>query len=160
MKVRAVFLLVAMAFAIFADGQQNAAPAKSAPANDQQQIRAEAEAWFAAGAAKDAAKFATYYAPDANLFPPNEKIVSGKAAITTYWMNFFKAPGLVFNGRPTHIEVAKSGDLAYERGTFKLTMNGPDGKPATQVGKYVVVWKRQPDGKWKAYADIFNADTK
>jgi ketosteroid isomerase-like protein len=32
------------------------------------------------------------------------------------------------------------------------------GKPVSAVGKRVVVWKKQPDGKWKAIVDIFHND--
>lgn len=127
-------------------------------AGDERAIRAEMTAWFEAGAAKDGEKFGSYYAPDASLFPPNEPIVNGKAAIQAYWREFFKRPGLVFGGGTTHVEASKAGDLAYEHGTYEVKLGGPDGKPVTSKGKYVVVWKKQPDGKWKAVADIFNAN--
>ena len=52
----------------------------------------------------------------------------------------------------------RSGDIAYERGTFELTAKDKRGKPTTSKGKYVVVWKKQADGFWKAVADIWNAD--
>jgi hypothetical protein len=29
----------------------------------------------------------------------------------------------------------------------------------SEKGKYVTIWKKQPDGSWKAADDIFNADT-
>ncbi|MGH9863540.1 MAG: YybH family protein, partial [Candidatus Acidiferrales bacterium] len=57
----------------------------------------------------------------------------------------------------TKVEVARSGDIAYELGTFELTGNDAKGKPQTTKGKYVVVRKKQA-GSWKAAADIFNAD--
>jgi len=31
----------------------------------------------------------------------------------------------------------------------------PAGTVNTEVGKYVVVWKKQPDKQWKVIADIF-----
>ena len=152
---RVVFLAILLFAGLCAAAQPKSTPA---PNNDEKAIRTEAEAWFKAGAAKNAEAFSSYYAPDANLFPPGGPIVPGKEKIRAYWIAFFKQPGLVFSGGPTHIEVAKSGDMAYERGTFKLTVNDPAGKPVTSIGKYVVVWKKQPDGRWKAYADIFNPD--
>jgi ketosteroid isomerase-like protein len=56
------------------------------------------------------------------------------------------------------VEVAKSGDLACLSGTYELTMNDPSGKPANDHGKYVEVWEKQADGKWKCGADIWNSD--
>ena len=41
--------------------------------------------------------------------------------------------------------------------TQRLTV-GPQGTVNTDVGKYVVVWKKQPDKQWKVIADIFNTD--
>jgi ketosteroid isomerase-like protein len=57
---------------------------------------------------------------------------------------------------PTKIEVASSGDLAYEMGTYSLAYQGDD-EQLHDNGKYVVVWKKA-DGNWKAAADIFNTD--
>ena len=54
--------------------------------------------------------------------------------------------------------VRTGGDLAYEVGTFELKMNDAQGNPTTTPGKYVVAWKRQPKGEWKAELDIFNTD--
>jgi len=48
--------------------------------------------------------------------------------------------------------------LAYEIGTFDLTVADQNGKSAASRGKYVVAWKKQANGEWKAAADIFNTD--
>jgi len=50
-----------------------------------------------------------------------------------------------------HIEAA--GDLAYCVGRYDGEIEGK-----RQQGKYVVVFRRQADGGYKAIADIFNAD--
>jgi ketosteroid isomerase-like protein len=39
-----------------------------------------------------------------------------------------------------------------------LTTPDPAGKPVTDRGKYVTIWKKQADGSWKVIADIFNSD--
>ena len=67
-------------------------------------------------------------------------------------------PGFALSFAPTKIEVAKGGDLAYDVGTFELKANYAQGNPAITVGKYVVVWKKQPDTRWRVVADIFNTD--
>jgi ketosteroid isomerase-like protein len=54
--------------------------------------------------------------------------------------------------------VARSGDLAVEYGNFAMTVKDKKGKPNTVNEKYVVAWKKQADGDWKAIADIWNAD--
>jgi ketosteroid isomerase-like protein len=48
--------------------------------------------------------------------------------------------------------------MAYDIGTFELKLNDAQGSPMTIPGKYVVIWKKQKGGDWKAEADIFNTD--
>ena len=50
------------------------------------------------------------------------------------------------------------GDLAFVIGTAQLTLNDPKGNPVTDRGKYMTVWKKQSDGKWKAAADMANSN--
>ena len=59
-------------------------------------------------------------------------------------------PGFSLHFAPTQIEVAKSKDMAYDVGTFELKLNDAQGAPMTIPGKYVVVWKKQQGGSWKA----------
>jgi ketosteroid isomerase-like protein len=56
------------------------------------------------------------------------------------------------------VEVANSGDLACLSGTYDVTMNDSNGKPINDHGKYVEVWEKQPDEKWKCGTDIWNSD--
>jgi len=37
-------------------------------------------------------------------------------------------------------------------------MNDASGKPVNDHGKYVEVWEKQADGKWKCGTDIWNSD--
>ena len=50
-------------------------------------------------------------------------------------------------------EVQDNGDWAFEVGSFTATT--PDGA-LLNSGKYIVIWKRQSNGTWKTYRDIFN----
>jgi hypothetical protein len=47
--------------------------------------------------------------------------------------------------------------MGYTIGTYEMQMEGPDG-PITIDGKYLTVWKRQPDDTWLVTADMFNAN--
>ena len=37
-------------------------------------------------------------------------------------------------------------------------MSPPAGDPVQDIGKYIVVYRRQANGAWQAVADIFNSD--
>ena len=118
--------------------------------------RADAE-WSHALEAKDLDRATSFYADSASVYPFNAPLATGKDNIRQLWSHLFDSPGFHLQFAPTKIEVAKSGDMAYDAGTFELKMNGSNGAPTTTEGKYVVVWKKQ-NGQWKAVADIFNTD--
>jgi ketosteroid isomerase-like protein len=65
--------------------------------------------------------------------------------------------GLSFQG--TRADASKGGDLVYTVGTYSLTTSDPKNKqPVTDRGKYMTVYKKQPDSTWKAVADMINSD--
>jgi ketosteroid isomerase-like protein len=67
-----------------------------------------------------------------------------------------RTPGFDLTFVPEQIIVSSSGDMALDRGTYRLAV-APDGTAQTDTGKYVVVW-RKIGSEWKAAADIFNSD--
>jgi ketosteroid isomerase-like protein len=68
------------------------------------------------------------------------------------------SPGFALSWQASKVEASRGGDLAYSVGTYELTMNDPKGKPVTDRGKYMTVWKKQPDGQWKVVTDMYNSD--
>jgi len=114
--------------------------------------------WSNAASAKDVDKVVSFYSDDAIVLPANAPIATTKAAIRNLWSGLLTSPGVNMNWKTTKVEVSKSGDMAYASGTYELTMNDPSGKPVNDRGKYLVVWEKQTDGKWKCGADIWNSD--
>src|SRR5213082_816394 len=123
-----------------------------------QALRDADDAWSKAAASKDLDKTLSYYSSDAAVLPPNAPIATTKEAIRKIWQDMLASPGLVISWKATKVEVAKSGDLGFVSGTYELTMNDASGKPVTDKGKYVEVWERQADGKWKCGTDTWNSD--
>jgi uncharacterized protein (TIGR02246 family) len=121
-------------------------------------IRAAESEMVKAAQAKDAAKFASFYTDDAALMVPNAPLATGPAIRQTF-DQLFAAPGFSLKFEATKVVVATSGDLGYSQGRYDLTMNDPQGRPMTEVGKYVTVFRKQSDGSWKLTADIFNSDS-
>ena len=159
-SVVSVCLLTAVTFlsSCGAAPQQAAAPADTR-VQDEAAVRAAAEEWGKAISAKDLDATLSFYADDAWINPANAPIAKTADHRRAVWTSFFATPGLSdMIGDTTRVEVARSGDLAAEYGIFSGTMNDKKGKPVTVTEKYVVTWKKQADGKWKAIADIWNAD--
>jgi ketosteroid isomerase-like protein len=129
-----------------------------AATTDQQTIRDMDAEWSKAAENKDAAKFASFYSETGSVMPFNAPIATGRARVEEAWRQLMAKPGFSLRFTPTQIEVAKSEDMAYDIGTFELRLNDAQGAPMTILGKYVVVWKKQKGGGWKAEADIFNTD--
>ena len=128
-------------------------------AQDEAAIRTAAQDWGKAIDAKNLDQTLSYYADDAWVYPQNASIAKTADQRRSVWTAFFATPGASdMEGEITRVEVARSGDLAVEFGTFAMTMNDKKGKPITENEKYVTTWKKQTDGKWKVIADIWNTD--
>jgi uncharacterized protein (TIGR02246 family) len=128
-------------------------------AADEATIRA-ADANFAQWAlAKDLDKCVSLYADDAVAFAPGMPAVIGTDNIRKFLSGLTSAPGLQLNIHIASVDVARSGDLAVDRGTVDATITNKKGKANTSTSEYVLVWKKQADGSWKILADT-SANTK
>jgi uncharacterized protein (TIGR02246 family) len=148
-------LVLVLAFAACAQPQPapSPTPTPDTRAADEAAIRAAVKEWSAAAQAKDPDKFSSFYADDAVVMLANSPDFSGKSAIREALGGMMQDPNFALSFENDKVVVARSGDLAYETGTFSLTMSDPKKKPATEKGHYVVVWQKQGDGAWKAMVD-------
>ncbi len=125
-------------------------------AEHEQAIRKTNEKWLALIRDHDAAGVSRLYAADGAMMATGAPIALGQPALEKAWGGLMAAPGFGLTFKADQIVVASGGDMALDRGTYLLTLGGPNG-PTEEVGKYVVVW-RNVDGQWKVAADIFNSD--
>ena len=121
-------------------------------------VRAADVAWEKAMSGRDTSAAVAVVEPGGSMLAPNAPIATGPEAIRALIAGFYGMPGMSIHWQATKVEAARSGDLAYSSGTYELTFTGPKGKPITDHGKYVTVWRKQADGSWKATLDIFNSD--
>jgi uncharacterized protein (TIGR02246 family) len=126
----------------------------SSPEADQAAIGEANKKWLAAIAAKDVAAIGAVYAEDASMLPPNAPKVAGREAIQANWTQMVAAPGFALTFETEKLEVAKSGDVAVDIGTYSFTPS--EGVPA-ESGKYVVTWVKR-DGNWVVFTDMFSAN--
>ena len=141
------------ASAVLSACQQGAEPADTAQI--EAQIKENETRWNHAYAKRDAAALATMYADDAAIANPDSELVSGKQAIAEAVQGFASDPNLRVEFRSDRVQVAASGDLAYTRGRYTMTMTNPATKaPLTTKGNYLTVWRKQADGSWKAVEDF------
>jgi uncharacterized protein (TIGR02246 family) len=145
---------LALVLLVSACGQQTPPDTRAA---DESAIRDQDAQWSKAAEAKDLEATVSYYSDDASLLPPNAPIATGKQEIRAVWAPLLR-PDVSVSWQASKVEVSRSGDLAYAAGTYQLTSKDPQGKPVTDQGKFVEVWKKQADGKWKTVVDTFNSD--
>jgi len=123
-------------------------------AEDVAAIKRLYEDWKAPWEAGDAAAVAAFYANDAIQMPANEPAIVGKEAWQSSLQAFFDQ--FTIKGNTSEVlEAEIAGDLAFVRGTYVITVSPKaGGKPTQYSGKFVHIFKRQPDGVWKIYRAI------
>jgi ketosteroid isomerase-like protein len=127
-------------------------------AADEAAVRAADEAWSRSATNGQLDPFLATYAADAAVLAPNNPMTSDEAGRRKLFGGLFASPGFVLGFQPGKVEVARAGDIAYTLGTYQLTLNDANGKPIVDHGKYVTIWRKQPDGGWKSIVDMFNTD--
>jgi uncharacterized protein (TIGR02246 family) len=142
------------------EGPPTGVEAAAAPlsAADQAAIRAVDTMFVAAAGGGDAARLAAMYVADASLMPPNAPTVHGRDGIQKFWGAFVDAYRV--NLTLTSEEVEGRGDLAYSRGHYAidLTPKAHGLAPAHDEGKFLVIFRRQPDGTWRLAVDMSSSD--
>ena len=152
-------LLIVIALSLFSFAcQTQSQTAPDTRAADEAALKNLDAEWSKAAGAKDVDKTVSYYADDAIVLPPNSPALTSKEAIRTMWNGMLSAPGFSGGWKATKVEVARSGDLGYLTGTYEITENDAAGKPMTDKGKLLEVWKKQADGSWKCVVDMFSSD--
>ena len=157
--MRRMFALLALGAFACAKPDQSAMQ-QGAPADSTPSVRAAIEAGnsglIAAIEKGDSVAAASFYDPQAMAMPNGMDAAVGRENIVKMF-GAMSAMNLTNMKLEIH-DVVTSGDLAVETGHYEWTLTPPKGKPTTDKGKYVVAWRKQPDGSWKLFRDIFNND--
>ena len=156
-RIAKVFAALALESLFLASCNTTPSP-KDTRAADEAAIRSASQAWSDAIAAKDVDKSVSFYAPDAVQLSDKGPLVGDPATLRAGWQKMLALPGPGLSLRTTGVAVAKSGDVAYEYGAYDFAVADSAGKITDQKGKYVVIWKKQTDGTWKAAVDTNNTD--
>ena len=123
---------------------------------DEEAIQKLDREWSAAAQNKDLEKVVSYYADGAVVLPYKAPKATTKAEIRDSWKGLLEAGSVKWE--PSSVEVAKGKDLGYSMGSYELKMKDAQGNETIEIGKYVEVWKKQPDKQWKVVVDSYNPD--
>ncbi len=97
------------------------------------------------------------FTDDAVRMPPNAPAIIGKESIRSLMQTNLEQNTYQLDNPPEEVQV--SGDLAFARGTYTVTVTPKAGGESIQrEGKYLVIFQKQADGSWKIARDIWNSD--
>lgn len=99
--------------------------------------------------------FFRYMAPDGMLLRPGQDPLRGPQAIKDRMSG---RNDIILSWVPRGAEVSSARDIGYTWGTYAVERATPQGVVLLGTGRYLNVWRKQPDGTWKVIVDIGNQD--
>jgi ketosteroid isomerase-like protein len=104
-------------------------------------LRAADQAWEKIYAAKDLDKSVAFCDEQGSMLVANAPIATGKDALAKAIASDFAHDDLTWY--PEKAGVARSGELGYTSGIYKMNFKDSSGKTLSDQGKYFTVWKKQ-----------------
>lgn len=124
-------------------------------ATDQDRIKTVIQQLTEAFNAKDAAKAAALYTPEAVVMPPNKTLMRGRNFVEQYYTGRFGEGATDLGLQPN--EIKGSGTLAVAMGDYRLLLAPASGPKRRDRGKFVWIF-RELNGVWMIDGIIFSSD--
>jgi ketosteroid isomerase-like protein len=100
---------------------------------------------------KGGAAFADWFADDGVALGNGAAPLIGKVAIVKSASWLPKDYQLTWT--PTDAMMGPSGDMGYTWGHFEGRSKDANGNPVLTSGRYITMWRKEPDGSWKVVLD-------
>ena len=102
-------------------------------------------------AERGGAGFAAWFAEDGVALGNGQAPEIGKVAIAnaSNWL----PKNYQLTWTPADAALAPSGDMGYTWGHYEGRGKDANGNPVLTGGRYITVWRKQPDGAWKVVLD-------
>jgi ketosteroid isomerase-like protein len=113
------------------------------------------EAKFAADTARGGGPaFAEWFAPDAVTLANGKAPVTGHDAIAA--SATWTPQSYQLTWKPEGARIGAGGDMGFTWGHYDGVSKDAQGNSIKTSGRYMTVWKKQPDGQWKVEVDASN----
>jgi uncharacterized protein (TIGR02246 family) len=150
-----------LGLAVAASGLLAADYASAAPISKAQtghiaaEIKTVEARWNADIKARDPVKFAGYYTDATTMIDPFTAPLHSRAAIAAAMKTSFADPNFSLVFAADEVGVSADGAVAWSQGHCAETETDATTHAATtNLCNYVTVYRREPDGAWKAVEDI------
>jgi ketosteroid isomerase-like protein len=108
----------------------------------------------------DARMVADLYSEDAYYLQPDAEVLQGRPAVLGVFRSFLDpikaqnkpGPAIYFD----ILEREISGNLGWDIGYYRMGPAGSDSASATRGGKFIVLWRKDPDGQWRIHTDGYS----
>lgn len=106
--------------------------------------------------AGDAAAASSVYADDATLVAPAADVLRGRSAIEGFWRTGVETG--IQRVELAVLDLQQRGDIVFEVGQYAIHLTPESGEAVVDRGRYLVVHRREPDGRWRRVAEMFSPD--
>jgi ketosteroid isomerase-like protein len=121
----------------------------------EESLLAADRAFDSATAARGLDGWMSFFAQDAQA-NTHRGLLKGKASLREYYAGMFAQKEFSIRWKPTFAEASKDGTLGYTFGEAVTSFRDEKGEIRKRPGRYVTVWRRQPDGSWNVVTDLGN----
>ena len=109
--------------------------------------------WIEAWEKGDPERIAAIFTDDGIMLSQGGKVFKGRQEILERQKAAMQSVTPPVKVSVITVKIWLDGDAAYETGKYKYEYT-EKGKPTTEEGRYVTMWKRQGDGSWKLSMDM------
>ncbi|MEQ9424806.1 MAG: DUF4440 domain-containing protein [Cyclobacteriaceae bacterium] len=117
-------------------------------------IREQEQNFVQAVFAADQNKIAAVVADNIVAMPPNSPEIHGK----NDYVVAMSSIGTILEFEFLEVEIEGGKDMAYAKGNYVMDFE-MDGVEIGDEGSFVEIWKKEEDGIWRLYRDIWNSGT-
>ena len=153
----ALFVIAIAGAAIFVQAQPENKNVDPGPSGELAQVREAIDKgnaqWIEAWDKADASLIAQLFAPDGVILRRNGQVSKGPQQVLEHMKPILESAGKGVKATITTASIWIDNDTAYETGKYSYTFR-EKGKPVTDEGRYVTIWKLQSDRSWKIVVDM------
>lgn len=129
------------------------APAATDHTTDAAAITGLDSAWLRNVVGKNVDSIMTYYTPDAVSYGYGAAPASGTDQLRAEYTEMVKSTITNPKLNSNIVKFSDDGTMAYDHGTYQMTIQPPGGKAENQAGAFLNVWKKT-DAGWKLLVEM------